>query len=285
MKSLNEIFQSGKKLLRSLDCPELEARLLLQFCTARSPQQFFAEPDSLVSPAQEKLFFTLIDKRRQGIPLAYLLGAQEFWGLNFKVAPGVLIPRPETELLVEKALERITGPEPILVDLGTGSGNIALSLAKHIAGARIYATEISEQALTIARFNAQKLQVTGVIFVSGDLFVPLKTLGLENQCDLIVSNPPYVAQAEWEELSSDIKDHEPRQALVPGETGLELIKRIVSEADKFLKPGGYLLFEIGFGQEKSVWDMLQEKWAQIKCFPDLAGIPRMFAAQKETDNP
>jgi len=267
-------------LLQPFDSPELEARLLLLSCTKRTEEQFFAEPDYLIPLVQEKKFFSQIKKRLKGIPLAYLTGEKEFWGLPFKVDASVLIPRPETELLVEKVLEKTLSPDPVIVDIGTGSGNIAISVAKHLGGAHIYATDISEQALTIARSNAQQLQVTEVTFILGDLFVPLKTLGLENQCDFIVSNPPYISQAEWEELPPGIKEHEPRLALVPGETGLEMIKKIVLNAGKYLKPEGYLLLEIGYGQDKPVQELLQSQWEKIECFCDLAGIPRVLIAQK-----
>ena len=222
----------------------------------------------------------MVKKRLKGVPSAYLIGSKEFWSLSFKVRPGVLIPRPETELLVEKVIELSIGGEEIIADIGTGCGNIAISLAKELGGAEIYATDISHKALDIARTNVMLQGMSGITLIWGDLYMPLKKLGLDKRCDFIISNPPYVTKEDWGNLDREIRDYEPEKALVAGETGLEVIEKLVKEGAAFLKTSGYLVFEIGFGQEKSVQAMLGQEWEQIECYSDLAGISRVFTARK-----
>jgi len=280
VKSAQEILQKGKVFLKDLPDSSLEAKLLFFASASFSEEKFYSEPDVLLSSAQENKYLRMVKKRLTGVPSAYLTGSKEFWSLSFKVRPGVLIPRPETELLVEKVIELSTGGEKIIADIGTGCGNIAISLAKELGGAEIYATDISNKALDIARTNVLLQGMSGLTLIWGDLYMPLKKLGLARRCDFIVSNPPYVTKEDWENLDRGIRDHEPEKALVAGETGLEVIEKLVTEGVAFLKTGGYLVFEIGFGQEKSVRALFGKEWEQIKCYSDLAGIPRVFTAQK-----
>jgi release factor glutamine methyltransferase len=219
------------------------------------------------------------------MPLAYIVGEKEFWSLSFSVGPGVLIPRPETELLVAKVIELSSGNEQLIVDIGTGSGNIAVSLAKELPGARILATDISPTALETARLNASRHKVANIDFREGDLFSPLKGLKIEKRCDFILSNPPYVPEHLWETLQDDIKLCEPEQALVAGKTGLEVIDKLVSGAPEYLKSGGFLGIEIGFHQRDEVVNMFGKGWARIHCFEDLSGIPRLIFGQKLISSP
>jgi len=280
VKSAQEILQKGKILLKDLPNSSLEAKLLFFALTSLSEEKFYLEPDVLLSSAQEKKYLSMVKKRLTGVPSAYLIGSKEFWSLSFKVGPGVLIPRPETELLVEKVIELSTGGEEIIADIGTGCGNIAISLANELGGAKIYATDISNKALDIARINVLLQGMSGITLIWGDLFMPLKKLGLDRRCDFIISNPPYVTKEDWGNLDRGIRDHEPEKALVAGETGLEVIEKLVNEGAAFIKTGGYLVFEIGFGQEKSVQAMLGQEWEKISCYSDLAGIPRVFTVRK-----
>ena len=238
--------------------------------------------DKSVSKAQEKCFNRLISKRLTGIPLPYLTEFKEFWSVPFKVAPGVLIPRPETELLVEKVLDYSSGDDEIIVDIGTGCGNIAISLAMELSSTRILATDISRKALRLARMNASSQQVSNVTVAAGSLYAPLEKLQLEEKCDFIISNPPYVSEAEWETLNDGIRDHEPKRALMAGKTGLEVIKPLIQGAPVYLKPGGFLLFEIAYNQRDEVQPILNSfpVWQDVRFHKDLAGADRVASARK-----
>jgi release factor glutamine methyltransferase len=212
-------------------------------------------------------------RRREGEPVAYLTGEKEFWSLAFRVTPGVLIPRPETEILVEHAISLIKEPANIL-DIGSGSGVIAVLLAK-LTGSTVTAVEKSRGAFYVLKKNIALHGVTGKVTpVYGDLFP-----AAANGFDMIVSNPPYVSEAEWQELAPNVNDHEPKEALVAGEDGLLIIRRIVNGADYFLKQGGKLLIEIGYKQEASVREILAvSKFSRVEFFNDYSGIPRVVFA-------
>jgi len=281
LNTLQELIQRGRSLLKELPHPQLETKLLLLKCLDLSEKDFFASKDITVSRSQEKCFNRLISRRLAGVPLSYLTGIKEFWSLPFRVSPGVLIPRPETELLVEKTLELSKGGEEIIVDLGTGCGNIAVSLAQELPRARIFATDTSQKALRLARLNASLQTVSGITFIRGSLFSPLDRLRLRKECDFILSNPPYVSQVEWGKLSREIRDYEPRISLVAGKTGLEVIEQIIQGAILYLKPGGYLLIEMGYDQRdkvRSIFDACSS-WEKVEFFKDLAGVERVAAAR------
>lgn len=222
----------------------------------------------------------MVERRLEGVPLAYVLGEKEFWSMLFEVAPGVLVPRPETELLVEKVADLSSKKEELVVDIGTGSGIVAVSLAKELPEARIVATDVSARALKSAGRNACIHGVSSITFARGSFFSPLEKLGLEKKCDFVVSNPPYVSEKEWDTLPAEIKDHEPKPAIVAGESGLECIVRLVRQAPDFLKPGGYLCLEIGWGQQDGVLSLFGESWEEPACFNDLNGIPRVVVGRK-----
>lgn len=270
-------------LLRDMPNPHLDARLLLLESGSISDERFYSYPDTLLSPAQEKRFYKLISKRLSGFPIPYLTGRKEFWSICFSVSPGVVIPRPETELIVEKTLERVSAGSPLIVDIGTGCGNVAVSLAKELPIARILATDKSRKALKTARLNARRQSISSMIFAQGNLFSPLKRLHLDRQCDFIVSNPPYISEEEWATLPREIKDHEPKKALVAGMTGLEVIEKLVQGAARYLKRGGCLLIEIGHSQKESVKSFFDSdsEWEEAIFFKDLNGIDRVAAGKRE----
>ncbi len=187
-------------------------------------------------------------RRLAGTPLAYITGKKEFWSLPFKIVPGVLIPRPETGAYRGDGFGMSPGPGETIVDIGTGSGAIAVALGKELPRVRIIATDVSAKALELAKYNARQNGVKNITFKRGSLFRPLRELKLEGRCGYIVSNPPYVSAADWTTLPAEVRDHEPKRALLGGETGLEFIEKLVSGSLTYLRPGGTLVFEIGQGQ-------------------------------------
>lgn len=285
MSSVRALYLRGKSLLAGLPetNPELNSRLLLRKAAALGELGFLISPEKELSSSAERRFFRLIEKRRNRVPLAYLLGEKEFWSMSFRVMPGVFIPRPETELLVEKVIAlSASGKKLRIVDIGTGCGNIAVALARELPRARIFAVDRSRRALRVARFNAERHGAKAVTFFEGDLFEPLAGRLPRNSVDIIVSNPPYVSTAEWLELEPEIRKSEPKRALVAGPGGLEVMDRLARGALAFLKPGGWLLFEIGQGQADRAFTSIDPRWRQKKIFPDLAGVPRVAAARKAT---
>ena len=215
-------------------------------------------------------------------PLQYLTGVQEFWSLTFEVTPAVLIPRPETEGLVEAFLRLNHAPDPIVVDVGTGSGCLAVVAAREIPGARVYASDVSGEALQVARRNAAAHAVAGRIdFRLGDLFEPLRGAGLDGRVDFIVTNPPYVSEADLPGLMPEVRNHEPRAALLGGPDGLDTHRRLARESPEFLKTGGHLLAEVGLGQESALRAVYagQGRLDLVAILPDLAGIPRILIAR------
>jgi len=230
----------------------------------------------------------LLARRAQREPLQYLLGTQEFCGLEFEVEPGVLIPRPETEGLVEAAvrcagIQPAAGRRPVVADVGTGSGCIAVSLAHRLPLAVLYATDCSAEALRVARRNAERHGMAGqVTFVEGDLLKPLEARGLSGRVDLVVSNPPYIAEREWDALQPEVRLFEPRIALAGGDDGLAIYRRLVQEAAGLLSAAGWLIMEVGQGQVESVRMLLDatKQYGIVDVRPDQAGIARVLCAQK-----
>jgi release factor glutamine methyltransferase len=229
----------------------------------------------------------LLARRANREPLQYLLGTQEFCGLEFEVEPGVLIPRPETELLVEAAVRCAgmrpeAGRRPIAVDLGTGSGCIAVSLAQRLPLAVLYATDCSAEALRVARRNAERHGVAGqVTFVEGDWLMPLEPHGLSGRVDVVVSNPPYIAEREWEGLQPEVRLFEPRIALAGGEDGLALYRRLVPDAADFLDGAGWLVMEVGQGQVHPILALIEStgRYGAVEVRMDQGGIERVVCAQ------
>jgi release factor glutamine methyltransferase len=279
LNTFQELFRKGRGLLRDVPAPSIEAKVLLLEATRIEEVEWLASPHRLIPKQDELKYWRLIKRRLSGIPLAYITGKKEFWSLSLRILPGVLIPRPETELIVEEVLELVGSRDPTIVDIGTGCGNIALALAKELPGARIFATDVSVKALRNAELNARSHRLGNVSFIQGSLFSAIRGLDLIGKCDVVVSNPPYVSSAEWEILPAEVRDHEPRRALVGGKTGLEFIRRLIKGSTGFLKPGGYLLFEVGEGQVDRAVALLGERVKGVESFADLGGIPRIVMAR------
>lgn len=277
-ESLAELHRRGTRMLGGSPTPWLDALVLLLHAGLPDKAAFYTHPELVPTPRLRERYLKLVARRAGGVPLAYVRGFKEFWSLGFRVGPGVLIPRPETEALVEKAVSLAGARRCAILDVGTGSGNVAVALAKELPQARITATDVSSRALRYAVGNARRHGFDGIRFVRGDLF---SAFGRSRPLfDLIVSNPPYIARGEWDLLPSGVRDHEPRLALVGGGRGTDLVERLVREGRRFLKPRGRLLLEIGAGQKEAVVGLFGEEWDEVEVVPDLAGIPRVIAARK-----
>jgi release factor glutamine methyltransferase len=264
---------------------QLAAELLLLHAAGCDREFLYSHPEHALSLKQVAQFFALIDRRAAGEPTQYLTGKQEFWGLEFEVNSSVLIPRPETEHIVEVALERLgesrRGNSLRVADIGTGSGCIAVALAMELRTATIYATDISGAALEVARRNAARHGVADRIsFVESNL---LDGVTEPAQFDLIVSNPPYVGRTEMESLQQEVRDHEPHVALFAGEDGLALYPLLIAQAAARLAPGGLLVLELGINQFEPVGDMLDASrgWTRVSAKQDLAGIVRVITAVRD----
>jgi release factor glutamine methyltransferase len=260
----------------------LAAELLLMHVLACDRAWLYSHSEVAIEHQMAQKFLDLVRQRADGIPTQYLTGKQEFRGLEFRVTPAVLIPRPETEHLIEVVIERLgeRGRQDNLriADVGTGSGCIALALACELSSAEIVATDISNAALEIARENAKAHGVTErVCFVECDL---LEAVGMENQWfDIVVSNPPYIARSEESQLQREVREHEPEQALFGGATGTEIYVRLIAESERHLRADGLLVLEIGYGALDRVLALLDNAaWREISVKNDLAGIPRVISA-------
>jgi release factor glutamine methyltransferase len=240
------------------------------------------DPARPVADEEMERFRALVRRRAAREPLQHLTGEQEFWSLSFQVTPGVLIPRPESEHLIEVLLRLGLRHDPHLLDVGTGSGCLAIAAAREIPGALVVATDIDATALDIARGNALRHGVSErMTFLRGDLFAPLAGRHLERGFDAILSNPPYIPEAELAGLEPEVRDHEPRGALTPGPDGLVIHRRLAEGAAAWLRPGGALLVEIGAGQAEAARALYPPGGAfdLVAVEPDLAGIPRVVIAR------
>ncbi len=264
-------------MLRDLPQGPREATILLLRATGLTETRFLASPEGVVPPRREQLFFRLIRERLAGRPLAYVTGRKEFWSMSFRVSTAVLIPRPETEMLVERVLTLSGRGRETILDMGTGSGNIAIALARELPAASLTAADISLRALRLARRNAESQGVGGIEFVRSNVFSAFR--GTRRQFDFIVSNPPYIARGEWDSLPAEVREHEPRRALLAGETGLEFIRRLIRGARRFLRPGGWLIFEMGETQHRPVLALFGRGWMEVETGWDLAGKPRFVTAR------
>jgi release factor glutamine methyltransferase len=307
--------------LREANVPSytLAAELLLLHVLGRDRAWLYAHPEEVIPGLDAHRFLSLILRRAEGEPTQYITGKQEFWGLEFEVTRDVLIPRPETEHVIEVALDRLavreiragrkqtlTGDDLEIVDVGTGSGCIAISLAKELPGARIIATDISAAALAVARRNAVRNTVADWIqFLECNLLSDAAIFGATaaiaeaqhagplqgkvstadakqaHRFHLIVSNPPYIGRREKETLMREVRDHEPEVALYGGEEGYELYAELIAQAAQNLKPGGLLVLELGYNSLPAVQPLLDlPNWTNVAVTNDLAGIPRVIAAER-----
>ena len=277
-KTFVDLHRSGIALLQDRPQAALEAKVLLLRAAALTEERYLAAPNNPCSPKAEAYFRRLVEKRLGGVPLSYLTGVKEFWSIPFEVTPSVLVPRPETEVLVEKVLELSTRESESIVDVGTGSGCIAVALAKELPRAHIQAVDISERALRVARRNASRHKMRHIQFHRSNLFSAFRGTGV--RFDFIVSNPPYISRDEWDGLPAEVRDFEPRRALLSGESGLEMIERLVRRAGTYLRPGGYIIFEIGEGQRDLVLSLFGKRWTEIETAWDMAGKPRVITARR-----
>lgn len=268
--------QAADLLRPASESPRLDAEVLLSKILKQPKSWLYAHPEDLLDFAAARQFFGAVERRREGVPLAYITGEKEFWSLTLAVDRNVLVPRPETELLVELALCDIPLDAADVLDLGTGSGAIALAIASERPNCRIVATDASRQALRIARQNAHHFGFCNVRFLEGDWTEAVAHCGVD-AFDVIVSNPPYIASEEPALLSLQ---HEPERALASGPDGLDAIRILARDCRPLLKPGGLLVLEHGAGQSDEVAALLAaEGWTDIKCFSDLAGRPRATQAR------
>jgi release factor glutamine methyltransferase len=282
----NSIAQSilaAARHLHSSGVPEArrEAALLLTHVIGRDRTFIISHPEHLITAAQLESFDEYVERRAKGEPLQYITGYQDFFGLDFEVTKDVLIPRPETELLVETALELIGGPgaAPLICDVGTGSGCIVITLLHEVPLSRAVAIDVSAAAIRVAERNAIRHAVEErIAFVIADCFAGID---VGPKFDLVVSNPPYVARHALEGLQREVRDYEPRVALIAGDDGLSMIRRLLSEGGCFLKAGGYLLIEIGFDQGAALEKIIDRNtWNLPDIRQDLQRIPRTVALQK-----
>lgn len=257
--------------------PRLNAETLLMFTLGCDRAFLYAHPERILTQEEQFRYDTALSQRATGIPAQYITGHQEFWGLDLIVSPAVLIPRPETEHVVETVLEFARGmAAPDIVDVGTGSGGIALALAHELPHARVQATDISDAALEVAKANAARLQLDArVMFHKADLLSGFAPASF----DLVVSNPPYVGESEEDQVQLEVRRFEPRNAVFAGPTGLEIIRRLLPQAHAALKDGGRLVMEISGTIEKGVRDLLRA-WKSCEIRSDLQGIPRVVQAAK-----
>ena len=270
--NLREALLQGQKLLEdaNIGAPRLSAEVLLAHAVGCDRSWLFGHYDEELKEVWWIHYGRYLHERLQGKPTQYITGHQEFYGRDFRVTPDVLIPRPETEHLIEAVLKRAPQAETI-VDIGTGSGAIAVTLALELKR-RIFATDISEAAVRMARENARRLGAEVEFFVSD-----LET-AIGSQFDLVVSNPPYVPTTDQGNLQREVREHEPPVALYGGEDGLEIYRRLIPGARRLLKPGGLLVMEIGFQFAGPVKAMLRD-WREIETFVDLASWARVIAAK------
>ena len=331
-RSVRSLLRQGVEQLRSAAVPSftLAAELLLLHVAGHDRTWLYAHPEEILSPESAEEYFTLLRRRSLGEPTQHLTGKQEFWGLEFEVNPHVLIPRPETEHLIEVALDRLAvrelragrpprlqGQDLTIVDIGTGSGCIAITLAKELPAATIYATDVSKSALEVAQRNATRLGFANRIhFLESNLLDAFRSIPVGAQpcpeqtrrnavpqfCDqssdsssnsplvtrhspplfdLIISNPPYIARREADSLPIEVRKHEPETALYGGEEGYELYGELIPQAAQFLKPGGLLILELGHNSLPAVEPLLDASdWHNIAITNDLAGIPRVLSAER-----
>ena len=260
--------------------PRMNAEVLLMFVLGVNRAYLYAHPERELTAEEEARYDEVLAQRATGMPSQYITGHQEFWGLDFVVTPAVLIPRPETEHLVETVLELARGiARPKLVDVGTGSGCVALALAHELKSAAVYAVDVSADALEIAGANAARLRLDGrVHFTQSNV---LEALAGVHDFDFVVSNPPYVGFGEADKVQKSVRDFEPRVAVFAGEQGLDVIRPLIEQAHRALKPGGWLAVEIGYSMRDAVVNLLSPTmWEDVRVVPDLQGIPRVVAARK-----
>lgn len=282
--TIAEAIREGWNYLRDSDKdnPRLDAEVLLAHVLKKDRTALYRDLDEQLEPSEIQSYRKFLRERAKGKPLAYIINNREFMSLDFFVDERVLIPRPETEIMVEAILQHSKGKEPLIVDVGTGSGAIAISLANNLAKGKILALDISLEALAIARNNSERHQVGDRIeFVQSDLLeaLPQQYLG---QVAWIAANLPYVPEVDKDTLQTEVKDFEPHLALFGGKDGLDLYRRLIPQAAEFLSPQGYLICEITPGQGEMLLGMFSEEaWFSGKIICDFAGLERFVLVQRK----
>jgi release factor glutamine methyltransferase len=274
-----------------IEKPRLNAELLLAHAVTVSREGLYIHLRDPLGEEQERVLEELVKRRVSGEPLQYILGHQEFWSIDLNVGPGVLIPRPETEVLVEEALSILSanpfGESPSVLELGTGTGAVSIALAREAGALFLFATDVSSEALIVARRNAREAGVSErIAFVQGDLFSPFRLLDGRGPFDLVLSNPPYVGRSEMAGLAREVKDFEPTVALDGGEDGFVFHHAIVSQSPGYLRRGGWLLLEVGGGQAERVSEMMERNGAfdSVGRVQDLSGIERVVKGRKRIEH-
>lgn len=292
--SIGEAIGKAASVLHQSGCPHarLEAEVLLSSLLEAPRWKLYRDWKEPLGREQRLLFTGLLERRKRHEPLQYIMRQKEFWGLMFCVFPGVFIPRPETELLVEEGLTAVkrTGASTV-VDLCTGSGCLAVSLARESSSLHVYATDMSPHAVACARLNAERHGVSGrITFLTGDLFVPLRTAATGKVIDLILVNPPYVSDEEWRGLPREIRDYEPAIALCGGADGLDFYRRILPEAADLLTDHGMMIMEMGEHHASRIKDLVSAipAYSSLEVKKDLAGKDRiavLHRAQRQAGRP
>lgn len=282
--TIAQALTKAAEILRASGVPEArrEASSLLAHTTALDRTAQLTHAERTLAPEELSMFESLIRRRATGEPLQYITGRQDFYNLTFEVTPDVLIPRPETELLVEAALELLEEtPHPRVCDVGTGSGCIIVSILWMRQDAQAHALDISPAALAIAERNAERNNVRDrMTLIASDCFDALDSSN--TRFSMIVSNPPYVPENDLATLQREVRDHEPRVALTPGGDGLRIVRRLLDDAPRFLTSGGHLLMEIGFNQRAAVERLIDSRvWTLADVRPDLQGIPRIVVVRSQ----
>ena len=256
--------------------PRLNAETLLMFVLDCHRAYLYAHPERALTEDELQRYNEALAERSRGVPAQYITGHQEFWGLDFLVSPAVLIPRPETEHLVETAIEIAHGlKHAVIIDVGTGSGCIALALENDLPHAEVHAVDLSPDAMEIARANAARLRLERVRFHITDLLAGFP----DEFADMVVSNPPYVGECEADKVQAQVRKFEPHMAVFGGPEGPELIRKLIAQSQRVLKPGGWLLIEIGYTQSPLL-EQLLKGWEDVHFVLDLQGIPRVAVARR-----
>ena len=279
---LKQALTSAVEQLESSDVgsPRLNAETLLMFVLGVNRAYLYAHPERELTQSEQVRYDEVIARRAEDVPSQYITGHQEFWGLDFLVSPAVLIPRPETEHLVETVLKLAREvPAPRIVDVGTGSGCIALALAHEVKSAEIYGLDLAAEALELARANAARLELDRrVRFLHSNI---LEALAGRRDFDFVVSNPPYVGFDEADKVQRSVFKYEPKMAVFAGHNGLDVIRPLIKQAHPALKRGGYLAMEIGFSMRDPVLALLDPAvWDEPTVVPDLQGIPRVITTRR-----
>lgn len=277
-KTIAQLLEQGKQELASQDNPLLESQILLAHALSCDRTRLYTWPEEIVPEDKQAIYLSFITRRQNQEPIAYILGYKEFWSLNFEVTQDTLVPRIETELLVQTVLDNLPAvPSQAILDLGTGCGNIACALAHERKHWQLTAVDLSENALSIAQKNAKAFDIANITFIQSNWFDALKGL----QFDAIVGNPPYIREYDLHLRFGDLT-FEPRMALTPGKTGFEAFGKILSQIHAHLKPGGFVAFEHGFDQRAGMQDILvQAGFEQIETYRDLAGLDRVTVGRRK----